>query len=215
LHSILLDICNDCKQKLYIRGIFKMKRFLVVVIAVVMLVGTLAACGADKATTEAAKSTVAEATKSTEVEAAKTTEAEATKSEATQEASAAASKYKDGVYKVAYDNFDSRGWKAFVELEIKGDKITSVKFDSVTKDGKFKTQDAEYKKAMEKKGTYPEKYSKELQDKLLEKQDIAAVDAVTSATTSSNDFKALVEYALKEMAPNGVTEEKTIPLPKA
>lgn len=125
------------------------------------------------------------------------------------------SSLKDGVYKVAFDNFDSHDWKAQVELEIKDSKIANVKFDYVNKEGKLKSQDAEYKKSMESKsGTYPEKYIKELQDQLIQKQDIAAVDAVTGATSSSNNFKELVKYALDEMAKKGVTGEKTIPLPK-
>ena len=124
--------------------------------------------------------------------------------------------YKDGIYKVEYDKFDSHGWKAQVELEVKDGKILNVKYDYINKDGKLKSQDADYKKNMEAVSkTYPEKYIKELQDQLVNKQLIARVDAITGATDSSKNFKALVEYALDEMAEKGDTSPKKIPLPKS
>jgi major membrane immunogen (membrane-anchored lipoprotein) len=61
--------------------------------------------------------------------------------------------------------------------------------------------------------TYPGKYIPELQQSLLDKQDISSIDAIAGATTSSNDFKALVGFALDEMAKKGDTAPKTIPLP--
>jgi major membrane immunogen (membrane-anchored lipoprotein) len=106
---------------------------------------------------------------------------------------------KDGVYKAAQDNFDERGWKGTVEVEVKDAKIANVKFDYVNKDGALKSQDAAYKAAMEPvTKTYPEKAFGELQVALVEKQDVAAVTAVAGATTSSNDFIALVKIALEQ-----------------
>ncbi|MBN7774603.1 FMN-binding protein [Clostridium aminobutyricum] len=121
--------------------------------------------------------------------------------------------YDDGVYKVEADAFDDHGWKPFIELTIKDDKITNVVFDYKDESGNLKTADAEYKKNMEKaNGTYPEKYSKELVQQLLDKQVISQVDAVTGATTSSNNFTALVEYALDDMAEVGDTQPAIIKL---
>lgn len=122
--------------------------------------------------------------------------------------------YQDGVYKVAFDNFDAHGWKGQIELEIKDHKISNITFDYVNKDGKLKTQDEGYKAAMEKSGTYPGKFIPELQQSLLDKQIISTVDAVAGATASSNDFKALVEFALDDMAEKGNTSPMTMPLPK-
>jgi major membrane immunogen (membrane-anchored lipoprotein) len=106
---------------------------------------------------------------------------------------------KDGVYTAAQENFDDRGWKATVEVEVKEGKIANVKFDYVNKDGALKSQDAGYKAAMEPVSkTYPEKAFAELQASLVEKQDVAAVTAVAGATTSSNDFTTLVKQALDQ-----------------
>lgn len=124
--------------------------------------------------------------------------------------------YQDGIYKVAFDNFDAHGWKGQIELEIKDHKISNVVFDYVNKDGKLKTKDEGYKAAMEPvSGTYPAKYIPELQQSLLDKQIISTVDAIAGATASSNDFKSLVEFALDDMAEKGETAPMTMPLPKA
>lgn len=124
--------------------------------------------------------------------------------------------YQDGVYKAEFDNFDAHGWKGQLELEIKDHNISSVVFDYVNKEGKLKSQDEAYRKSMEpKSGTYPEKFISELQQSLLEKQIISTVDAVAGATSSSNDFKALVEFVLDEMAEKGDTALRKIPLPEA
>lgn len=119
--------------------------------------------------------------------------------------------YDDGTYKVEADAFDDHGWKPFVELVVKDNKIESVDFNYVNKEGKLKTDDAEYKAAMEpKSGTYPQKYTEELEKQLIEKQLIGDVDVVSGATTSSNNFHALVEYALDDMAEVGDTSTKAI-----
>lgn len=121
--------------------------------------------------------------------------------------------YDDGVYKVEGDAFDEYGWKPFLELTIKDDQITNVVYDAKNEAGNLKTADAEYKKNMEAKtGTYPEKYSKELMQQLLDKQVISQVDTITGATQSSDKFTELVEYALDDMAEVGDTNPAVIKL---
>lgn len=118
----------------------------------------------------------------------------------------------DGVYKVEYEDFDSHGYKAQLELTISDSEITDVKFDEVNKDGKFKSQDVEYKTKMEgSSGTYPEKAYAELEKRLIDKQS-AKVDAITGATSSSESFIELVKYALDEMASDGKTTSATVPV---
>lgn len=119
--------------------------------------------------------------------------------------------YDDGTYKIEADAFDDHGWKPQLELVIKDHKIDSVNFDYVNEEGKLKTEDAEYKASMEaKSGTYPAKYTEELEKQLVEKQLIGNVDAITGATTSSYNFTALVETALDDMAEIGDTSTKAI-----
>lgn len=176
----------------------KKVKLLALVVAAVMIVSLATACGASS-NSKPAESTAAPAS---------TAAAPAT----TAGAPAEAGKYKDGTYKVEYDNFDSKGWKAFVELTIAGDKITAATYDYVNKDGKLKTADAAYEKAMkDKNGVGPVEYSKTLSDGILAKQDAAAVDIVAGATSSSEHFIELATIILKELAPAG-TASKVVPL---
>jgi major membrane immunogen (membrane-anchored lipoprotein) len=106
---------------------------------------------------------------------------------------------KDGVYKAEQDNYDDRGWKGFVEIEVKDGKIATVKFDYINKDNALKSEDAGYNASMEKvTGTSPEKAFPQLSDALVEKQDVAAVEAVAGATSSSTDFTTLAAKALEQ-----------------
>jgi major membrane immunogen (membrane-anchored lipoprotein) len=110
----------------------------------------------------------------------------------------AASALKDGKFKAEASAFDERGWKSFVEVEVKAGKITAVTFDDINKDGKFKSEDAEYNKSMEAVvKTGPAKYTKQLEDALVEKQDVAKVDTVAGATNSVTAFKTLAAKALE------------------
>jgi major membrane immunogen (membrane-anchored lipoprotein) len=119
--------------------------------------------------------------------------------------------YEDGAYKVEADKFDDKGWKPFVELEIKDHKISNINFDYINKDGKLKTEDAAYKTKMEAVAkTYPEKYTAELEKQLVEKQSISKVDVVTGATHSVENFKLLVEYTLDDLAEIGKTGTTTM-----
>lgn len=127
---------------------------------------------------------------------------------------AAAAALKDGKYKVEASDFDERGWKPFIEVEVKAGKITTVTFDDINKDGKFKSEDTAYNENMEKVAkTGPAKYTKQLEESLVAKQDVAKVDAVAGATSSTNNFKALAAKAL-ENAGKGDTAVAKITLAK-
>jgi major membrane immunogen (membrane-anchored lipoprotein) len=133
---------------------------------------------------------------------------------ATTTPAASSSKYVDGTYKVEYDNFDSHGYKGQLELTVKGDKITDVKYDEVMKDGSLKSKDEKYKKQMEEGSkTYPQKAYSELIQQLLSKQS-ASIDAVAGATASSTNFKTLVKYAFDKMLPSGKPTSAQVPMPK-
>ncbi len=116
---------------------------------------------------------------------------------------------KDGVYSVEYDSFDDHGYKGRIELTVSGGKITDVKFDEIAENGSSKREDEEYKNRMEGvAGTYPEKAYEELEKNLIDKQS-ADIDTVSGATSSSNKFKALADYAI-EMAKKGEPKSATI-----
>lgn len=113
---------------------------------------------------------------------------------------------KDGAYRAEYKDYDDHGWKDYVEVTVSDGKITGVDYDSIDAQGGLKSADAEYRATMETvTGTYPEKYMKELEDRLLEKQDAKKVDAVTGATTSTDSFKLLASEIIAKGIKKGDT----------
>ncbi len=121
--------------------------------------------------------------------------------------------YTHGTYKVSADAFDNKGWKPFAEVTIANDQITAVTFDYTDQNGGLKTANADYKaQQLAFNGTYPEKYTGELEQQLISKQVISKVDAITGATDSSTDFETLVQYALDDMAEIGNSQPAVIKL---
>ncbi len=117
---------------------------------------------------------------------------------------------KDGTYKAEYKSYDDHGWKDYVSITVSGGKITAVDYDSLNEAGEKKSADTAYREQMEPVSkTYPEKFSKELEDQLVDKQDVKKVDAVAGATTSSNAFKILATEALSA-AKSGKTDTVTV-----
>ena len=105
---------------------------------------------------------------------------------------------KDGTYKATGEK-DDKGNTASIEIEVKDGKIATVKYDEVAEDGTSKLDNEAYNTKMkEASGTNPIEAFPALEKALVEKQDAAAVDAVTGATSTSNNFKALAEKALAD-----------------
>ena len=104
---------------------------------------------------------------------------------------------KDGTYSAKSDA-DERGYVASIEIEVKDGKIATVKYDEANDKGS-KLDDADYNTNMKaKSGSNPEEAFPALQNALVEKQDVASVDAVTGATHTSESFKTLAEKALAD-----------------
>lgn len=104
---------------------------------------------------------------------------------------------KDGTYSKKTEVND-KGYISSIEIEVKDGKIANVKYDE-TKDGASKLDDAGYNENMKaKSGTNPQEAFPALEKALVEKQDVAAVDAVTGATHTSESFKTLAEKALAD-----------------
>ncbi|MBC1766187.1 FMN-binding protein [Listeria seeligeri] len=99
----------------------------------------------------------------------------------------------DGTYKLEEKNYDDKGWKAFMSIEVKDGKITKANYDYKNEDGKLKSEDADYEKAMKDKvGTGPQEYLKQLSDSLVKNQSASTVEVVSGATHSSDAF---INYA--------------------
>lgn len=127
---------------------------------------------------------------------------------------AGASALKDGKYRAEYDKEDTKGWKAFTEIEVKGGKVVSAKYDYVKPDGSLKSQDKAYNDAMKaKSGTNPAEYTVKLANALVEKQDATKVDKVTGATHSWEYFKEMADKLIKEKASKGDTAKLVLPQP--
>ena len=120
---------------------------------------------------------------------------------------------KDGTYKLVSEA-DKRGWHVEFTIVVEGGKIKSSDFDNLNKDGKRKSEDAEYEKQMKDKvGTGPAEYFKAYNTGLVEKQKPSDVEAVSGATHAHTSF---VEYANKliEAAQKGDTKEIKVAAPQ-
>lgn len=124
------------------------------------------------------------------------------------------SSYKDGNYKVAYDKADSKGWTAFVEVEVKDGKISNTVFDYKNAEGQFKSKDEAYNEKMKNvSGIGPDEFTVKYAEQLTKNQNLEKVDVVTGATSSKEDFEALAKEALK-LAKDGKTTEATVAAPE-
>ncbi len=104
--------------------------------------------------------------------------------------------YSDGVYEEE-DNYDERGWKARLKIEVADGKISSVDYEEVNEEGDIKSEDKEYGKIMEEtSGVSPELAYERLETQFINKQDIKKVDIITGATSSSERFFKLVKKAI-------------------
>ena len=105
---------------------------------------------------------------------------------------------KDGTYEATGEK-DDKGNTASIKIEVKDGKIATVKYDEVSSEGVSKLDNEEYNTNMKSvSGSNPIEAFPALEKALVEKQDVAAVDAVTGATSSSNNFKTLAEEALSK-----------------
>lgn len=111
--------------------------------------------------------------------------------------------FKDGNYTAASEA-DEKGNTAKIDIEVKDGKIATVKYDEFSGDGVAKTTNEGYNKKMTDAGSENNPFTgfPKLEASLVEKQDVAAVDAVTGVTSSSEKFKTLATEALSTAANN-------------
>jgi major membrane immunogen (membrane-anchored lipoprotein) len=105
---------------------------------------------------------------------------------------------KNGYYTAEMEDYDY-GWKEYVCIFVKNDTIVSVEFNAKDPSGFIKAWDNAYMENMKPvSGTYPNEYTRLYGTSLLESQDIEAVDTVTGATHSGNNFYKLVSAAMEQ-----------------
>lgn len=111
------------------------------------------------------------------------------------------SKMQDGFYTAEMADYHF-GWKEYVCIMVKDDKIVSVEFNAKNPSGYIKAWDNSYMKNMAPvSGTYPNEYTRLYAAQLLEQQDAFQLDAITGATSSGYNFEkmaaAVIEQARK------------------
>ncbi|NLM13775.1 MAG: FMN-binding protein [Epulopiscium sp.] len=159
-----------------------MKKIIALALALGLSFSALTGCGAKKEETKQPADTTQ----------TQTEQAAETKEEATTESALA-----DGTYKAEGDAFDDHGWKPIITLEVKDGKIVAVDYDEINEEGTLKETNEEYNNNMKAKVNIgPAEAFPQLEQALIEKQDVDAVDTVTGATHGSESFKEMVKKAL-------------------
>lgn len=112
---------------------------------------------------------------------------------------------KDGYYTAEMAEF-SYGWKEYLRIQVKDGTIVSAEYNAKNESGFIKAWDNSYMENMvDIQGTYPNKYTREYVQQLIDGQADVQVDIITGATTSGNNFEKLVEAVLQQ-AKKGNTE---------
>ena len=123
----------------------------------------------------------------------------------------ATSVWQDGTYKGESD-YDERGWKVVHSITIKDGKITESAFGYADKDGNMKADDEEYNKNMkDKSGVSSKEATEQLNAQLVKTQDVDAVEVVSGATHTSDNFTVATK-ALLAAAEKGSTDLVTFKL---
>lgn len=105
---------------------------------------------------------------------------------------------KDGYYTAEMAEFH-HGWKEYLCIQVKKGKVVSAEYNARNASGFIKAWDNSYMKNMlQEKGTYPNKYTREYVQQLMEGQDGGKVDAISGASSSGENFTKLVQVVLQQ-----------------
>lgn len=111
--------------------------------------------------------------------------------------------YVDGNYHVEFSDFDSSGYKDFIDVVIEDGKIVKFTADAVDANGKLKSDSADYRQKMESVvGNYPQKFYQDFANQFLEKGSADDIDIVAGATMSSKRLMQLAS-AMEAAAATG------------
>lgn len=140
-----------------------------------------------------------------ETSTASSTEATTMESSMASSETVAMGTLKDGTY-TAESGKDDYGYMIVHSITVKDGKITESTFDYKGEDGGLKSANEEYNKNMkDKAGISAGEAIEKLNAALVEKQDLAAVEVVSGATHTTEDFQKSTK-ALLEAAAEGKTE---------
>ncbi len=120
-------------------------------------------------------------------------------------------KMKDGYYTAEMSEF-SHGWKEYVCIQVKDDAIVSAEFNAKDESGFIKAWDNEYMRNMSTvEGTYPNKYTREYVQQLMDGQKNTQVDILTGATHSGENFAKLIVVAIEQAQKGDSTTVLVVP----
>ncbi len=101
------------------------------------------------------------------------------------------SKMKDGFYTAEMSDY-SHGWKEYLCIMVKNDKIVYAEFNAKDPSGYIKAWDNAYMQNMAAvQDTYPNKYTRDYVAQLIDTQNPDSVDVVTGASSSGANFSKL------------------------
>ncbi len=107
----------------------------------------------------------------------------------------------DGFYTAEATAFDKYGWKEYITICVSGNTIITVDYNAKDSSGFIKSWDMRYMRLMNAgDGTYPNKYTREYSEALLNRQDPDKVDVIAGATHSHFTFQQLVKAAISQAA---------------
>lgn len=107
-------------------------------------------------------------------------------------------KMKDGYYTAQAEGY-SHGWKEFITISVKNNKVISAEYNAENVSGFIKSWDNAYMKNMKNlQGTYPNSYTRNYSAQLLNAQTSDGVELIVGATTSGDSFKKLSEAVIDQ-----------------
>lgn len=105
----------------------------------------------------------------------------------------------NGFYTAEARDFDDKGWKEYVTIYVSGNTIITVDYNAKNASGFIKSWDMEYMRKMNASdGTYPNKYTREYAEALLNRQEPDKVDAISGATHSHVSFQQLAKAVIAQ-----------------
>ena len=120
----------------------------------------------------------------------------------------------DGYYSAEAAELDEYGWKEFVTILVSDGKIITVEYNARNASGFMKSWDMAYMRAMRDPcGTYPNKYTREYANALIQVQTPNEVDIIAGATHSHSTFQHLARAAILQ-AEAGDPELALVHFPK-
>ncbi|MDR1620363.1 MAG: FMN-binding protein [Clostridiales bacterium] len=125
-----------------------------------------------------------------------------------------ADQLQNGYYTAEVAEFDSHGWKEYVTIYVRENKIVTVEYNAKNPTGFIKSWDMNYMATMAAvAGTYPNEYTRVSAAQLLAGQGEKPIDGISGASHSRKSFR-LLALAVIEQAKTGDTSVKHVVVPE-